>query len=261
MQNARRPRELLWIQPLVALYRPAAMAMTPPHARPHARPPALLVAITVAALVPAAVGCSGWLPWTASDKSKKNAELYGPTANQRIEQLAADSKQAKAAGPSHGVDFTRQLAEQLLTEHDARVRCEIVTIAGEFDTASALAICKGALQDPDERVRMRACDVWRKRGGPEAVQLLANRYRADRELDVRLRAIRMLGELDNDNAIPVLAEALEDPDPAVQYRAVAALKQVSGRDLGNDVNAWREWAANPGDAEPWSIAEAWRKLF
>lgn len=257
MQNARRPRELLWIQPLVALYRPAAMAMTPPHARP----PAFLVAITVAALVPAAVGCSGWLPWTASDKSKKNAELYGPTANQRIEQLAADSKQAKAAGPSHGVDFTRQLAEQLLTEHDARVRCEIVTIAGEFDTASALAICKGALQDPDERVRMRACDVWRKRGGPEAVQLLANRYRADRELDVRLRAIRMLGELDNDNAIPVLAEALEDPDPAVQYRAVAALKQVSGRDLGNDVNAWREWAANPGDAEPWSIAEAWRKLF
>lgn len=257
MQNARRPRELLWIQPLVALYRPAAMAMTPPHARP----PALLVAITVAALVPAAVGCSGWLPWTASDKSKKNAELYGPTANQRIEQLAADSKQAKAAGPSHGVDFTRQLAEQLLTEHDARVRCEIVTIAGEFDTASALAICKGALQDPDERVRMRACDVWRKRGGPEAVQLLANRYRADRELDVRLRAIRMLGELENDNAIPVLAEALEDPDPAVQYRAVAALKQVSGRDLGNDVNAWREWAANPGDAEPWSIAEAWRKLF
>lgn len=261
MQNTRRPRELLWIQPLVALYRPAAMAMTPPHARPHARPPAFLVAITVAALVPAAVGCSGWLPWTASDKSKKNAELYGPTANQRIEQLAADSKQAKAAGPSHGVDFTRQLAEQLLTEHDARVRCEIVTIAGEFDTASALAICKGALQDPDERVRMRACDVWRKRGGPEAVQLLANRYRADRELDVRLRAIRMLGELENDNAIPVLAEALEDPDPAVQYRAVAALKQVSGRDLGNDVNAWREWAANPGDAEPWSIAEAWRKLF
>jgi HEAT repeat protein len=67
--------------------------------------------------------------------------------------------------------------------------------------------------------------------------------------------------MENEGAIPVLAEALEDPDPAVQYRAVAALKQVSGRDLGNDVNAWREWAANPGDVEPWSIAEAWRKLF
>ncbi|MEI6241518.1 MAG: HEAT repeat domain-containing protein [Planctomycetia bacterium] len=221
----------------------------------------LLGAITLAALAPAAVGCSGWLPWTASDKATKNAELYGPTANQRIKKLEADAKQAKADGSSHSVDFTRQLAEQLLTEHDARVRCEIVAIAGEFDTASSLAICKGALQDPDERVRTRACEVWRKRGGAEAVQLLANRYRADRELDVRLRAIRMLGEMEDTGAIPVLAEALEDPDPAVQYRAVAALKQVSGRDLGNDVNAWREWAANPGDAEPWSIAEAWRKLF
>ena len=215
----------------------------------------------LAAVLPAVVGCSGWLPWTASDKAAKNAELYGPTANQRIKQLEAEAKEATAAGSSQSVDFTRKLTEQMLAEHDARVRCEIVAIAGDFDTASALAICKGALQDPDERVRTRACEVWRKRGGPEAVQLLANRYRADRELDVRLRAIRMLGEMENEGAIPVLAEALEDPDPAVQYRAVAALKQVSGRDLGNDVNAWREWAANPGDVEPWSIAEAWRKLF
>lgn len=262
VQNARRPHELLWIQPLAALYRPAAMATITPHFRPHPLSQRqLLVAIAVTVLVPAVVGCSGWLPWTVSDKSKKNAELYGPTANQRIKQLAADAKQAKADGASRSAEFTRQLAEQVLGEHDARVRCEIVAIAGEFETASALAICKGALQDPDERVRIQACDVWRKRGGAEAVQLLANRYRADRELDVRLRAIRSLGELENEGAIPVLAEALEDPDPAVQYRAVAALKQVSGRDLGNDVNAWREWAANPGEAEPWSIAEAWRKLF
>ena len=31
-----------------------------------------------------------------------------------------------------------------------------------------------------------------------------------------------------------VVSALEDPDPAVQYRAVAALKQVSGRDLGKN---------------------------
>ena len=53
-----------------------------------------------------------------------------------------------------------------------------------------------------------------------------------------------------------------DGDPAVQYRAVAALKKVSGRDLGDDVNKWRAWAADPGSAdEPWSIAEAFRTLF
>lgn len=218
-------------------------------------------AIYLGLLLPAFTGCAGWLPWTISDRAEKNAELYGPTANQRIKALEADAKQAKAEGGDREIEFTRGLAEQLLGEHDARVRCEIVAVAGMFDTPSALAICKGAMQDPDERVRARACGVWRERGGAEAVQQLASRCRADRELDVRLRAIRMLGELEDEAAIPVLADVLADPDPAVQYRAVAALKQVSGRDLGNDVNVWREWAADPARADPWSIAEAWRKLF
>lgn len=73
--------------------------------------------------------------------------------------------------------------------------------------------------------------------------LLGERFLKDAELDVRLSAIRTLGSLRDKAAIPTLAKALEDPDPAVQYRAVASLKQVSGRDLGDDVNAWREWAA------------------
>ena len=71
-----------------------------------------------------------------------------------------------------------------------------------------------------------------------------------------------LGECRDESAIPVLARALEDSDPAVQYRAVAALKTVSGRDLGNDVNRWREWAADPeGSSAEWSIAETLRKVF
>jgi hypothetical protein len=37
---------------------------------------------------------------------------------------------------------------------------------------------------------------------------------------------------------------------------------VSGRDLGNDVNRWREWAADPeGSSAEWSIAETLRKVF
>lgn len=205
-------------------------------------------------------GCAGWSPWTSKEKSARNAELYGPTANQRIKTLQEQAKAARGDSQQQ-VEFTQELIGKVLEEHDARVRCEMVAVAAEFDTASSLAICKGALQDPDERVRMKACDIWRKRGGEEAVQLLANRYRTDRELDVRLRALRMLGELEDKSAIPVLAEALENPDPAVQYRAVAALKQVSGRDLGDDVNKWREWAADPNVKQPWSIAESFRQLF
>ena len=226
---------------------------------PDPRRRRLALAVAVLLLAP---GCTGFRPWRDRTKEARFAERYGPTANQRIESLQGDAAKAKQEGGGAQVRFTRDLMRQVLEEHDPRVRMEILRTAAGFDTPAAVAICKGALQDPDDRVRSTACEVWGERGGAEAVQLLAQRYRSDDDLDVRLRAVRMLGKLEDKEAIPVLATALEDPDPAVQYRAVAALKQVSGRDLGNDVNAWRAWAADPdADRGDWSVAETLRKLF
>ena len=207
-------------------------------------------------------GCATWNKLTNGKKLEEERRKYGATADQRIEELAAGAKKAKAAGQHESLEFTRGLATSMLEEHDPRVRSAILATAADFDTPSATAVCKGALEDPDERVRMAACSAWAKRGGPEAVELLAHRYRIDREIDVRLRALRELGQLGDKGAVPVLAKALEDPDPAVQYRAVGALKKVSGRYLGDDVNKWREWAADPdGSSAEWSIAEGFRQLF
>jgi HEAT repeat protein len=206
-------------------------------------------------------GCASWTPWRSA-QADKDREQYGPTADERITSLAADIKAARGGSAAEQAAFTRRLVTEMLGEHDPRVRCRILDAAAEFDTPEALAICRGALQDPDDRVRMAACSAWGRRGGPEAIELLAARYQSDPDLDVRLRAIRGLGELEDEAAVPVLAKALEDSDPAIQYRAVASLKRCSGRDLGNDVNRWREWAADPeGSSAEWSIAEAWRRLF
>jgi len=225
------------------------------------RPIRPVIAVTVC-LTTGCAGMSGWKPSFFAGPSPTEQTAYGTTADQRIEALAAAAKRVEAASSAERVEFTRQLVRDMLEEHDPRVRCAILDAAAGFDTPSALAICRGALEDPDERVRMAACTAWRRRGGPEAVELLGARFHADAEMDVRLRAIRELGDLGDKEAIPVLARALEDPDPAVQYRAVGALKQVSGRDLGDDVNAWRQWAANPdADAVKWSIAEGFRQLF
>ena len=268
----RRPRRAATV-PTRSPTLPFPGPALPPHSESHGRdhPPS--------AIRPAAPGfdrgrgaaClpprgparrAGWRPWRNREKEARLAEKYGPTAKQRIESLQEQAKKAKGGSGGDQVTFTRELMRQVLEEHDPRVRCEILQTAADFDTPAAVAICKGALQDPDERVRTTACEVWGERGGAEAVQLLSQRFQTDAELDVRLRALRMLGKLEDKDAIPVLAKALEDPDPAVQYRAVAALKQVSGRDLGNDVNAWRAWAADPAaDRNDWSIAEQFRKLF
>ena len=40
--------------------------------------------------------------------------------------------------------------------------------------------------------RIAACDAWLQIGGDEAVQYLANRFRSDEDVDVRLHAIRDL---------------------------------------------------------------------
>ena len=216
----------------------------------------------VVSVVMATSGCAAWSPFAGRDKAAREREQYGPTADQRIKQFADDAKTVHKGTEDERTAFTRRLATAMLEEHDPRVRCGILDVAAGFDDASALAICRGGLQDPDERVRLTACAVWGRRGGAEAVELLAARYRSDLELDVRLRALKALGECRDESAIPVLARALEDSDPAVQYRAVAALKTVSGRDLGNDVNRWREWAADPeGSSAEWSIAETLRKVF
>ena len=108
---------------------------------------------------------------------------------------------------------------------------------------------------------MAACDAWAERGGDEAVQLLSHRYQTDTDIDVRLQAVRMLCAVKEEAAIPALARALEDPDPAVQFRAVASLKKVSGRDLGEDVNRWRAWVSDPASEPEWSMAETFRKIF
>jgi len=207
-------------------------------------------------------GCASWSPWKRREKAARDQEKYGFTADTRIKKLAERSKAVKSGSTQNQLEFTQDLVRMMLEEHDPRVRSKILETAAEYDTSAATAICTGAMQDPNEMVRLRACDVWAKRGGADAVQLLATRFQTDADLDVRLRALKMLGELKDKQAIPVLARALEDGDPAVQYRAVASLKQVSGRDLGNDVNAWREWAADPeAHKAQWSLAEGFRRLF
>jgi hypothetical protein len=60
--------------------------------------------------------------------------------------------------------------------------------------------------------------------------------------------------------VPALGVALEDPDPAMQYRAVNSLRAISGRDLGNDVQQWRLYVKGQLPEEP-TFAERLRRLF
>lgn len=191
------------------------------------------------------------------------ADEDSPRGNDpELPPLAADAAAAAAGTELQRIAFTQQLVVMLLSEADPQIRARIVVVAAQFATPAADAICRGAVQDPDPLVRAAACAVWARRGGADALPLIAERFQADQEIAVRLRAVRALGELGDRAAIPLLVRALDDPNPAVQDRAVTALKLVSGRDLGNDPARWRAWAANPdGRTDRWSILEPFRRIF
>lgn len=236
----------------------AARKPPPRWTTPNAR----RLSFPAAALVICLTGCAGWQAWIDPKESARLARQYGPTADQRIAELRKRSAEAEKKGEQEA--FGRELAAAILAEHDPRVRGQIVSLAAGIRCAGAEGVCEGALADPDPTVRMAACRAWAERGGERGVKLLADTIDSEQDVDVRLEAVAALGKTRSADAIPQLARSLEDPDPAVQYRAVAALRSVSGRDLGNDVNAWRTWALKEPaarDAEPVTLAERLRQVF
>ncbi|MDA1200811.1 MAG: HEAT repeat domain-containing protein [Planctomycetota bacterium] len=182
-------------------------------------------------------------------------------ADRRIAVIASQAAVARAASVAEQERYTKQLVNQLLSEHDGGVRARIVEEAASFQTATADAICRGGGADPDPRVRAAICEIWRRRGGAEAIAILAERARDDMDLGVRLRAIRGLGELGDEQAVATLIGLLEDPDPAVQQRVCLALGQATGLRLGDDPRAWQRWAADPEASQRWSLFNSLRDLF
>jgi HEAT repeat protein len=92
--------------------------------------------------------------------------------------------------------------------------------------------------------------------------MLGEALASDTSVDVRIAATKALGEMRDPQAVPMIAVALEDPDPALQLRGVEAMRLASGQDLGNDVNQWRQFARNssPAQADE-SLAERARRPF
>lgn len=164
------------------------------------------------------------------------------TAQQKIEELQALAKQSAQRSAAELESVSNDLARQIGQERDPLVRIEIIRTVATWPTATAQGILTGGLADPDDEVRTVAAEAWGRRGGPAAVERLTAALSDDASLDVRLAAARALGRTKHPGALAPLAEALADSDPAMQHRALASLKEVSGKDLGHDVETWRQYA-------------------
>jgi hypothetical protein len=202
-------------------------------------------------------GCSvashlpGW-PFFGA-KEDKTSYLTPP---KQIARLRETAETAPAKSPAERERIAVDLGRWMRDEKDPILREEIVRALARIDAPTAKRLLGAALQDPVAPIRVAAVEAIAEQGGPGAVEILGAALQKDDNIDVRLAAARGLGKLKDPRAMPALAAALESPDPALQYRAMQSLKSATGKDFGDDVSAWREYAqgGNP-PPKPFSFAE------
>jgi len=182
---------------------------------------------------------------------------------ERMAALEAIRQRAGSAGPDESQQTSAQLAAAYQDETDPAIRAAIVRAGAGYPTEAARNMLETALADPDADVRIAACRALGQKADADAVRMLGGALQSDVDTDVRLAAVAALGSTGHSSAVPLLGQALEERDPAMQYEAVQALRSVTGEDLGNNVNHWRQFVQGerPPSAEPVSIVERFRRIF
>ena len=212
-----------------------------------------LRALACGLLMLVAPGCSGdWFRSRTDGLFGKKKIEPGPQVTapkERIKAMQALVKGAPKMSPADKERESLELARAIQKEEDPLMRLHILRTLSAFDTPASTAVLKAATKDADRDVRVVCCEAWAKRGGPDAVISLGDVFQDDKDLDVRIAAARGLGELKDPAAIPKLAAALDERDPAMQYRAMQSLQKISGKDYGDNINAWREFARGGQPAE------------
>lgn len=206
-------------------------------------------------------GLLGSLPF--QKEAADDAPPDVPSPAERIASLRELARKAPRSDAQQKQRITLELVESIRAEEDPLIRTEIVRTLGAYPGGASDAVLRSALDDPDVEVRVAACEVWGRRADAEAAPLLGGVLDGDVDTDVRLAAARALGQSKDPAAVAALGQALEDRDPAIQYRAVLSLRKVTGEDFGNDVNRWRQYVAS-GVAQPAatpSLAQRLRQML
>ena len=174
-------------------------------------------------------------------KQWQDDEKYGPTLFTRLEELKNLRKEAARMNEQQQAELAKRLNRSVAQDPSAVYRAQAARTLGALTTPEAIDGLYRATQDEEPTVRVAACEAWGQRGDGQALNALGQLIRSDGNLDVRIAAARELGRFEEPAAVQSLGVALDDPDPALQFRAVESLRRISGEDFGNNVPAWRQY--------------------
>ena len=202
-----------------------------------------------------------WPTWMTFGKTKDDGRPKVVTPRDKMEQLRELTARGRKMSPELQERVSSELAQGIVNEQDPVLRAQILRTLGRYPTEKAGVILSSGLHDHDRDVRIAACEALGVRGGEASVAELARVLADDADVDVRLAAARGLSETASTQGVAALGDALEDQDPAIQRRAMASMKKLSGQDFGGDVGAWRQYAKTGQGPPPPSLAQRLRKLF
>lgn len=193
----------------------------------------------------------------------KKDEQYGPTFHTKMEELQALATAAPTLPPAEQQRLSAELQSMVRTEKNPLMIRQLVRTLAAFPTETSLDGLRLATEHSDPDVRVVACEGWRMKGGREGLEQLAKMLSSDTDVDVRIAAAREISAFKDPIAVQALGAALDDTNPALQHRAVQSLKLVTGRDMGDNVAAWREYVASGGakPVESVSWTEQLRSFF
>ncbi len=193
--------------------------------------------------------------WSKDDNDANNY-------HNRIKEYRRIASTIRQLSPELQDELAQDLSLEFEHEIDPLYRIEIVRALGPSKSPAAEGGLRAAIKDPNTDVRYAACVAWRKRGGEGAGKVLSEALVGDTDRNVRIAAANSLGDLKDPSTMRSLGLAMEEGDPAMQFACVESLKKISGKDYGNNLSAWQEFAegGNPPE-EPTSIAKGLQSLF
>lgn len=224
----------------------------------------LLTAIGLCLTIGLSWGCMGSTAYRLWYRNQwQEDEEFRPSLYTRLEELTELQTRADGMSEAEQAQAAANLARALAEDPSPLYRAQVARTLGSLPVPAASDALRQAVHDKEPSVRIAACAAWGKRGSDEAVSVLAEVLSKDADLDVRTAAARELANYKTPGVIPALGLALDDPDPALQHRAILSLKTVTGKDFGNSVPAWRQFVRE-GEVQPGevpSLAERLRNLF
>lgn len=135
-------------------------------------------------------------------------------------------------------------------DSDPSVRSAALRALGCGGNARYIAPAIAALQDPNPQVRQDAAIALDSMVDAQAMGPLIDRSANDTAPEVRCQAARALRHYRQPVVVDALLAGLSDAEFCVRFQARSSLREITGRDGGSDVAAWRKLLAEKPPATP-----------